>query len=60
LKSIINGLTNVHDVDIICRNLHSENILDDLQNMKISDLETELTDNGEIYGIILGYMRLKL
>ncbi|GBB97563.1 hypothetical protein RclHR1_03000006 [Rhizophagus clarus] len=66
LQNIINGLTKMHDVNIIHRDLHSGNILLGRRHWvwqaKICDLgtsksatesPTELTDNDEeIYGII--------
>ncbi|UZO15236.1 uncharacterized protein OCT59_006667 [Rhizophagus irregularis] len=59
LEDIINGLVNIHDENIVHRDLHSGNILlTAINGIKICDLGTsksaiELTDNEEdIYGII--------
>ncbi|EXX51357.1 Pkh1p [Rhizophagus irregularis DAOM 197198w] len=57
LQSIISGLVNIHDANIIHRDLHSGNILVDNIHVKICDLgtsksATENDDNNNIYGII--------
>jgi serine/threonine protein kinase len=58
LKTIANGLINIHSVDIIHRDLHSGNIFFNLSkipcigDLGISKSATESTDNKENYGII--------
>jgi serine/threonine protein kinase len=62
LCDIIVGLTRIHDVDIIHRDLHSGNILlDFIYDAKICDLETSKSatenddyndDEDNVYGII--------
>ncbi|GBB98851.1 hypothetical protein RclHR1_03340012 [Rhizophagus clarus] len=62
LREIINGLTKMHEVNIVHRDLHSGNILrlNDTRakicDLGTSKLATELTDNDdndeEIYGVI--------
>jgi serine/threonine protein kinase len=58
LKTIANGLINIHSVDIIHKDLHSGNIFFDdvhwpyIGDLGISKSATESTDNYENYGII--------
>ncbi|GBB98852.1 hypothetical protein RclHR1_03340013 [Rhizophagus clarus] len=58
LEDIIKGLSNIHDANIIHRDLHSGNILVDGQySAKLCDLGTSKSatdndDNNEIHGII--------
>jgi serine/threonine protein kinase len=64
LRTIANGLINIHSVDIIHRDLHSGNIFFDkkgnvnnsldtyIGDLGISKSATESTDNKENYGII--------
>ncbi|RGB41310.1 kinase-like domain-containing protein [Rhizophagus diaphanus] len=59
LKSIINGLINIHDANIVHRDFHSGNIFfrDKFPYVSIGDLgisksATESTDDNENYGII--------
>ena len=58
LKEIVNGLINIHDVNIIHRDFHSGNIFFKAKNniyigdLGISKSATESTDDNETYGII--------
>ncbi|RGB40401.1 kinase-like domain-containing protein [Rhizophagus diaphanus] len=56
LKLITIGLINIHNLDIIHRDLHSGNIFFDYRpyigDLGISKSATESTDNNEKYGII--------
>ncbi|RIA86277.1 kinase-like domain-containing protein [Glomus cerebriforme] len=58
LHNILSGLATLHNADVIHRDLHSGNILFDINifaivgDMGLSKSATESTDNNETYGII--------